>query len=83
MAPIDSTHVTRDHSAGHSDAASLRLNIQFIHPLVENQEERPLMAANITDNAFGHGGNLMFDPFPQDFLSQFTFDEDQRLLVMP
>jgi hypothetical protein len=83
MAPVDSAHPTLDHGADHSDAASMRLNIHFTHPLVENQDERPLLSSDTTDNEFSHGGNLVFDPVPEDFLSQFTFDEDQRLLVMP
>jgi hypothetical protein len=64
-------------------AASMRLNIHFIHPLVESQDERPLASSNTTDNDISHGAALAFDPFPDDFLSQFTFDEDHRMLIMP
>jgi hypothetical protein len=83
MAPVDSPHPTLDRSTDHGDAASMRLNIHFIHPLVESQDERPLASSNTTDNDISHGGALAFDLFPDDFLSQFTFDEDHRMLIMP
>ena len=79
MAPVNSPHPTHDDS----DAASMCLNLNFVHPLVENQDERPLATANATDTEFAQGENLAFDLFPDDFLSQFTFDEDQRLLITP
>jgi hypothetical protein len=82
MAPVDSPHPTLDYSADHSDAASMCLNMHFIHPLVENQDERPLRTTSAADTEFFQGGNLAFDSFPDDFLSQFTFDEDQMLLVI-
>ncbi|KAK5379271.1 hypothetical protein LTR20_009927 [Exophiala xenobiotica] len=84
MAPVDS-HPTADHNVDHAaaTATSMRLNTQFVHPLVENQEERPLQLDGDPDIEIFQGVNGACSTFPDDFFSHFTLDDNEWLLTVP
>lgn len=78
-APLD----TPRHEDGGSDDASMRLNVNFVPPLVDNQDEAPLAPSTSPRDEHFFSGPAGFDPLLHGFFSQFTQDDNQWMSSIP